>query len=389
MEQMKILVACDSFKGSLTSAEAGASVRRALERVAPGAHVHVLCVGDGGEGTLASLSRSSAYDMVWVDTVDAVHRPCRACYGLSADGASAVVELASSVGLARLASPAPMTSSTYGAGLMVADAVRRGARHVCVTLGGSASTDGGMGLLAALGYRFYDVRRRELRPSGAALGAVARIGCDSVMPGLDRVRFTGACDVVNPAVGPGGAAAVFAPQKGATARMADELERGMVNYIGVLAAAFGRDAGSEPRAGAAGATGAALMAVLRADMISGADMTLQACGFEGMLDGASLVITGEGRADRQSLMGKITGRVLELSRRRGVPVMLLGGCVDDVDQLVGAGFAGVYAVSPPALPLRCAMIEAVADHNIYRAVCGAAGLISACASYKPKNLFIE
>lgn len=364
---MKVIIASDSFKGSLTSSEAGEAISRGLKYADKTINTHVINIGDGGDGTLSSLtSGRSSYDMINVRTVNAVGDPIISRYGISTSGDTAIIELASACGIAQLKKPCPMTASTLGTGIMVADAIRRGTKTIYVALGGSASTDGGMGLLTALGYHFYDSKGNLLKPMGLSMLQVARINGSNVTPNLSDVKFIGACDVTNASLGHQGAAIVFGPQKGATPQQVAMLEKGMKNYLNVLENFFGHQIQDIPRTGAAGATGAALKA-LGAKLISGAELCIETTGIERLLANADLLVTAEGQADAQSLMGKITGILLQKAHLHNVPTWIIAARVKDRQQLLEAGFKRVIEVVPPTINKKFSMIPSVAKHYLTKA----------------------
>ncbi|WP_131763535.1 glycerate kinase, partial [Actinomadura fibrosa] len=253
---MRVVVAPDSFKGSLSAADVCAAAEAGVRRAVPAAEVVAVPMADGGEGTLDCFLAARGGEEVEVAAADPLGRPVKARYALSGDGRSAVVELAAASGLPLVEDvPAdPLGASTAGTGELIADAVRRGARDVLVCIGGSASTDGGAGLLGALGVRFLDAAGNDLPPGGAALARLARID-DSGLPAEVRAtRFRVACDVTNPLVGPSGAAAVFGPQKGASPDQVRELDAALTVFADVLAARGGVRVHDLPGAGAAGGT---------------------------------------------------------------------------------------------------------------------------------------
>ncbi|MCQ0013337.1 glycerate kinase family protein [Actinomadura madurae] len=269
---MRVVVAPDSFKGSLSAAAVCAAVEEGVRRAAPAAEVVAVPMADGGEGTLDCFLSARAGEAVEVAATDPLGRPVKARYALSGDGTSAVVELAAASGLPLVEDvpPDPMSAATTGTGELIADAVRRGARDVLVCIGGSASTDGGAGLLRALGVRFLDAAGEELPPGGAALARLASVD-DSGLPREVRdARFRVACDVTNPLVGPDGAAAVFGPQKGASPGQVAELDAALTVFADVLAEHGGVRVHDLPGAGAAGGTCGGLVAVLGAEPSGGA-----------------------------------------------------------------------------------------------------------------------
>lgn len=351
---MKVVVAMDSFKGSLTSREANSA---AAEALAGKAEVSALTMSDGGEGLLDAVADATGARMETAAVHDLMMRRRTARYAVTADG-TVVVEVAEAVGLTLVKQEErnPMRATSYGVGELIAAAVRRGGRRFVVGLGGSGTSDAGIGMLRALVDSFG-----KRMPSGTVDGGIDNVLADSPLAGCS---FTIATDVRNPLLGADGAAAVFAPQKGATPEMVEQLEERARRFAGFSARHYGRDFSAEPGAGAAGGLGYAFLQYLGARRESGADLMLRFARFDAMLSGVGLVITGEGSADRQTLMGKMPARVLEAARRRGVPVWLLAGRVADREELLQAGFSRVGQVTPPDMPLAEAMRKDVARENI-------------------------
>ncbi|QKW36537.1 glycerate kinase [Actinomadura sp. NAK00032] len=345
---MRIVVAPDSFKGSLSAAEVCAAVAAGARRAVPDAEVAAVPMADGGEGTLDCFLAARGGDAVEVAATDPLGRPVKARYALSGDGRSAVVELAAASGLPLVEDvpPDPLNAATGGTGELIADAVRRGAREVLVCVGGSASTDGGTGLLRALGVRFLDAAGAELPPGGAALARLAAIDDSGLPDAVRATRFQVACDVTNPLVGPAGAAAVFGPQKGASAAQVAELDAALTVFADVLAARGGPRVHDLPGAGAAGGTCGGLAGVLGAEPAAGAALVAAAVGLPAALAGADLVITGEGRVDGQSAGGKVVSAVAALARESGVPCLALaGGVAGPLDELHALGLTAAFSLA--------------------------------------------
>ncbi|NVI86749.1 glycerate kinase [Actinomadura sp. BRA 177] len=345
---MRVVVAPDSFKGSLSAAEVCAAVEAGVRRAVPHAEVAAVPMADGGEGTLDCFLRARGGDAVEVAATDPLGRPVKARYALSGDGRSAVVELAAASGLPLVEDvpPDPMNAATTGTGELIADAVRRGARDVLVCIGGSASTDGGTGLLRALGVRFLDAAGNELPPGGAALARLASIDDSGVPDAVRAARFRVACDVTNPLAGPDGAAAVFGPQKGASPGQVAELDAALTVFADVLAARGGVRVHDLPGAGAAGGTCGGLVGVLGAEPSGGALLVAEAVGLPAALTGADLVITGEGRVDGQSAGGKVVSAVATLARGHSVPcVALAGGVAGPLDELHALGLTAAFSLA--------------------------------------------
>lgn len=344
MKMMKVVFAIDSFKGCLTSAEANRAAAEGILSACPEAEIVQVPVSDGGEGFLEAFHAAIGGEMTEVVVRDPLMRPVTAKYLLQ--GETAVIEIAQAGGLTLLTNEErnPMVATSYGTGQLVADAVKSGASHVIVGLGGSATSDAGIGMLHAL------------------IDAFARGGQWDDIQELKRVRFTIASDVKNPLYGEHGAAHVFAPQKGATPEMVARLDERARKFAEVSATHFGYDRSQMPGAGAAGGLGYAFLEYLGAACESGIQLLLNTINFREMVKDADLIITGEGAADRQTLMGKLPMGIL--GQASGVPVALIAGRIDDKDQLLSAGFRHVESINPPDLPLAEAMRREVAVCNI-------------------------
>lgn len=366
MELRKIVVAPDSFKGSLTAGEVADGCIRAIRRVVPGCECVRLPVADGGEGTVDALASTGGFDYMECRVTGPLGETVLARYALSSDGETAVMEMAQAAGLTLLPEKCrnPLLTTSYGVGEMMLDAIGRGCKKICMGLGGSATNDGGMGMLSALGYRFLDKDGDLLKGTGADLEKVADIDCSSVDNRIKDIEFIAACDVDNPFYGKNGAAFVFAPQKGASEEMVQRLDKGLRNFANVIESLFGIDLGDVAGSGAAGGLGGAFCAFLKAKMMPGIEMVLDAVKFDDCLKNADLVITGEGSIDRQSLMGKVLSGLLEKGKKHGVPVLALGGCLKDEDVIDNAGFCGVFSIMQRVMTLEEAMKPENARHNL-------------------------
>ncbi len=342
---VKVLVAPDKFKGCLTAAEVAASVGRGLLDARPDLELVKLPVADGGDGTVAAAV-SAGYARIVTEAVGPTGEPVEAEYALA--GPRAVVELAAVVGLDRLPGRRldPLGASTFGLGQVIADAIRRGATEVVLGLGGSASTDGGAGMVQALGARLRDAAGGDLPPGGGALADLATLDLTPLRAALGKTAFVVASDVDHPLLGPNGAAAVFGPQKGADAADIAVLERGLARWASVVAETTGEDHANDPGAGAAGGTGFAALALLGGTIRPGIELILELVDFRGRLAGADLVITGEGSLDQQSLAGKAPVGVARAAAEHGIPVVAVAGrSLLTEDDLAGAGLAAAYPLS--------------------------------------------
>lgn len=345
---MKVIAAFDSFKGCLSASDACRAAAEGL--LSAGAEVVCLPLSDGGEGMVECLCDALNLKRIEVEVHGPLMEPVRACYGISADGTTAYMEMASASGLTLVPKEKrnPMLTTTYGVGEMVWDAVCRGCQTVVMGIGGSATCDGGSGMVEAL-----------RRYAGKDLDAVKGI------------RVVVASDVANPLYGADGAACIFAPQKGATAKQVEELDLRLRNFARETEeAGFAVPSLAEcPGAGAAGGLGYALMAYLKAEMRSGIGLVLDLIGFDAHLGHADLVITGEGHSDAQTLMGKVPMGVLQRAQAKGVPVWLLSGGIDDREALLNAGFQRVASVNEgDERPLEVLMQREVAMQNIRNAL---------------------
>ena len=369
-ENRKVVVACDSFKGSLTAAEASSAVASGVLATVNDVQTVCVPVADGGEGTVEMIAGALGGRYVTVRVTGPLGRPADARYAVVRPHGqtveSAVIELAQASGLPLL-SPSerdPLTATTRGTGELIADAYSRGCRSFIIGLGGSATNDGGTGLLRALGVRFLDSEGNELPEGGAPLARLSSIDTSSAREEIMRCRFTVLCDVDNPLTGSCGASAIFGPQKGASESDVALLDRALARYGECLRDITGKDIASMPGAGAAGGTAAAFMAFFNAEMVPGITTALRLTGFDSIVSDASLIITGEGHIDAQTLSGKAPYGVLEAGRRKGVPVVALAGGVADRDRLMSAGFADVVCIVPPVMPLAEAMKKTAAERNL-------------------------
>ena len=325
----KILIAPDSFKGSLTALQAATCIERGLRNVLPGTDIEKVPMADGGGGTQQAIVDATGGRRVSCRSRDPLGRPIRTSFGISGDGRTAIIEMAAASGLVLLKSKErnPMLTSTGGTGDLIRRALDRGVRKILIGIGGSATNDGGTGMARALGVRFLDAQGRELAAGGGALRELDRIDMSGLDPRLKRVTIEVACDVKNPLFGPHGAARVYGPQKGATPAMVRDLDAGLKQLARVVRRDLGIDVSRVPGAGAAGGLGAGLLAFLGATLRRGVDMVIEAVHLESRLRNCDLVITGEGRMDGQTAYGKTVSGVARLAGKRGIPVIAICGCI--------------------------------------------------------------
>lgn len=367
----KIVLAFDSFKGSLTSLQAAAAARQAILAEAPGCEVVTVPVADGGEGTAEAVAAAfpGQTSLVEVEAASPLGAPVTASYRVLS-GHVAVVDIASASGLTLLKPQErdPMAASSRGTGQLIAHAMANGCREIIIGLGGSATCDAATGILSALGYEFFDRDGAPVEPSGAALARVARISDAGADPLLKKCRFTLACDVSSPLLGPRGAARVYAPQKGATPAQVEELEAAMGNFAAALERKFGLDITQIPGAGAAGGAAGTLRAALGAKIVPGIKLVLDMARFDQIIAGTQLIITGEGSIDSQTGMGKAVSGVVARATRAGVPVVALGGSVSGYDQLLNLGAKAVLSIQRGPVSLEQAMLPSAAQAGVRYAV---------------------
>jgi glycerate kinase len=340
-----VLVAPDKFKGSLTAEQVADAVTLGIGDVRPEREVRVIPVADGGDGTVAA-ALAAGFERIEVVAHGPTDQPLTAIIAVR-DGV-AVLETAAACGLVRLPDGrlAPLTATSFGAGELVRGALDAGCHTIVLGVGGSASTDGGAGLLQALGAGVFDANGRALAHGGGALAEVAVVDLSTVDERMAGVEVVLACDVDNPLLGPTGAATTFGPQKGADGQQVEQLEQGLAQWAKVLAAAGGRDVATMPGAGAAGGIGFGALAGLGAHRRSGIELLLELVGFAEQLDGAELVITGEGSLDEQTLHGKAPAGVADAALRWGIPVVAIAGrCLLSSARLNEAGIAAAYPLT--------------------------------------------
>ena len=357
---MKVVIAIDSFKGSISSLEAGEAAAVGVKRACPGAECVVRPLADGGEGTVDALVAGMDGTLCEIAVTGPMGEPASAKYGMLPGGV-AVMEMAQASGITLVPRDRrdPRVATTRGVGEMILDAASRGATRFIIGIGGSATNDGGAGMLQALGWRLLDDSGRDLPPGGAALSRLAQI----VPPGaetLSGISLRIACDVTNPLCGDNGASAVYGPQKGATPEIVRELDASLAHFASV--------AGGEPDfpgAGAAGGLGYAFKTFLGAELVPGVDLILGETRLEDAVRGADVVITGEGRLDGQTAMGKAPIGVARLAKRHGAKVVAFAGCLGDgVEALNGAGIDAYFPILRKVVTLDDALDRRIAAANL-------------------------
>ena len=360
---VRILVAPDSFKGSIEAAQFCAIAERVFRDGIPGCEVVGLPMADGGEGTAEALVRGTGGQMLTAEARGPMGEPVQAAWGLLGDGSTAVVEVAQASGLplVPMARRNPLLASSYGSGELMLAAIDKGARHIILGLGGSATNDGGMGALQALGMRFYDGEGGLVPPVAEALIRIVSVERGDAAGRLAGVRITIASDVINPLLGDCGATAVYGPQKGADAAGLAQLEQGLSHYADITAAAVGRDRRDDAGAGAAGGLGFGFLSYAEASLRSGFEVVAETYRLQQRLvDGPwHLLVTGEGQVDSQSVQGKLVGRIAEMAALQAIPVLVICGAVSgDLDTLYRGGVTSVASIVPGPMGVDEAMRDA-------------------------------
>lgn len=359
----KIVIAPDSFKGTMTSIEICGYIEDIIKKYLPDTKVVKIPIADGGEGTVDAYLSGIGGTRRKKTVTGPMGTPVEAEYGILPDGETAVVEMAAASGLPLVEQEkSPMDATTFGTGELIADAVENGCTKIILGIGGSATNDGGIGALAALGVRFLDETGREVTPDGKGLARIASIDKTGLSEKIRQVKLTIACDVKNPLAGKNGAAHIFGPQKGATPEMVEALDAGLLHYNSILTKLTGIDRKDESGMGAAGGLGLSLKTFLDARMEPGIDLILDTAAFDEKIEGADLVITGEGKIDGQSKQGKVPVGVAWRAREKKVPVVALVGDVGaGYEDLYGEGITAIFSTNKAAIPYEEARKTSVED----------------------------
>ena len=326
---MKVVVAIDSLKGSLSSIEAGNAIRDGVKRACTDAEVVVRPLADGGEGTTQTLVSGLGGKIKKITVTGPQGTSVDAEYGIIEETKTAIMEMASAAGITLVAPEErnPLNTTTFGVGEMIADAVKIGCRDFIIGIGGSATNDGGMGMLSALGFGFFDKDDNNVEVFGRGLEKVARISTDNVMPELKECRFSIACDVTNPLCGENGCSSVYGPQKGATPEIVEKMDGWLQSYAELAKNIFEKADPQFPGAGAAGGLGFAFLTFLNGELEPGVDLILEKTKLREYIKDADIVVTGEGRLDAQTAMGKAPIGVAKLAKKYGKMVIAFAGCV--------------------------------------------------------------
>ncbi|TVY07977.1 glycerate kinase [Paenibacillus cremeus] len=358
---MKVVIAPDSFKGSLSAKEVAEAVEKGFLKVSKDLRITKVPMADGGEGTVESLVDATGGTIIRVRVKDPILRETEAFYGILGDGETAVIEMAAASGLPLLSPEErnPLVTTTYGTGQLILSAIEMGCKTIILGLGGSATNDGGSGMARALGVKFMDAEGQEIEFGGGSLDRLATIDCSAMHHGVNTVKFIVACDVDNPLCGEKGASKVFGPQKGATKEMVETLDQNLMHYGKLLEAYLQKEIVQFPGAGAAGGLGAGVLAFLKAELKRGIEIVIEATQLEEALKDADLVVTGEGMIDFQTAFGKTPQGVASLAQKYNIPVIVVAGAIGrDAHTLYDQGIDTIFSIVDKPMPLDDAIEQA-------------------------------
>jgi glycerate kinase len=359
---MKIVIAPDSFKGSLSAFEVAKSIQKGILNVDESIETVIIPMADGGEGTVQSLIDASCGEIVELMVHDPLFREINSFYGIMGDGVTAVIEMAAASGLPLLTSAErnPLKTTTYGTGELIKDALNRGCQKFIIGLGGSATNDGGCGMAQALGVKFLDENENEIGFGGGELHKIKTIDISGIENRIKSAEFLAACDVDNPLCGENGASAVFAPQKGASSEDVLTLDKGLKHFAEIVKYQLFTDIKNVPGAGAAGGLGAGAMIFLKARLERGIEIVARETKLSEKMEGADLVITGEGKIDSQTAFGKTPFGVAQIAKEKNIPVIAIAGSLGEgYATLLEKGFDEIFSITSETVSLQQAMENAV------------------------------
>ncbi len=363
---MKTVIAIDSFKGSLSTYEVGSAAKEGVLRVFPTSDITIFPLADGGEGTSDIIIEKNSGKRKKVSVLNPLGKKIVAEYGIIPHNNKAVIEMAAAAGITLISENErnPMKTTTYGVGQMIADAIKNGCRSFLICIGGSATNDAGTGMLSALGFEFLDERGDKIPFGAAGLGKIKTIKTENALPELKDCDFTVACDVENPLCGEKGCSAIYGPQKGATSEMVAEMDAFMHHFDNITKTVNKAADGRYPGCGAAGGLGYAFLYYLNATLKSGIKIVLEEIGLEEEIKNADIVITGEGRLDGQTAMGKAPIGVAQIAKKYNKPVIAIaGGVTDDANACNNNGIDSFFSITPMPCSLSSAMEKATAKKN--------------------------
>ncbi|MGG0459832.1 glycerate kinase [Priestia aryabhattai] len=373
---MKIVIAPDSFKESLTALRVCEAVEKGIKTHFPNAEISKVPMADGGEGTVQSLVDATDGEVIQARVAGPLGKEVEAFYGILGDGKTAVIEMAAASGLHHVPVDKrnPLITTTRGTGELILKALDHKVKHIIIGIGGSATNDGGAGMAKALGAKLLDAKGAEIKEGGGSLGQLTSIDLTNLDSRLAEVKVEVACDVDNPLTGETGASAVFGPQKGATPDMVKQLDRNLAHYAAIVGKEMGIHIQRVPGAGAAGGLGGGLLAFLSAELKPGVDIVIEATQLESYIKNADLVITGEGRIDGQTIYGKTPIGVAKTAKKHSVPVIAIAGSIGVGSEAVYEhGISALFSVVPGAVTLQEALEKA--DENIERTAENVASVI--------------
>ncbi|HHW57660.1 MAG TPA: glycerate kinase [Clostridia bacterium] len=357
---MKILIAPDKFKESLSALKVADSIEKGILKIFPKAIIEKVPLADGGEGTVESLVNATGGKIIKTKAKDPLGRDIESFYGILGDGKTAVIEMAAASGLYLLKDYErnPMITTTYGTGQLIKDALDRGCRKFIIAIGGSATNDGGAGMAMALGVKFYDKYGREIGLGGGELSKIYSIDTSNLDDRLKECEFVVACDITNPLIGENGASRVYGPQKGATKEMVEVLDKSLEHYGKLLEKYFHKKIIDVPGSGAAGGLGAGLMAFLNAQLKSGIEITMETLKLEEKIKEADIVISGEGKIDSQTAFGKTISGIAKLCKKHNKPLIAIAGTVEDIENLYEIGVSSIFSIVEKPMSLEDAIKNA-------------------------------
>ncbi|MBC8768523.1 glycerate kinase [Arenibacter sp. BSSL-BM3] len=358
---MNIVIAPDSFKECLSAMEVAANIAIGVRKVMPAAIIHEIPISDGGEGVLEAIMAGAGGTRVSVSVLDPLKRQIKAEYGILNDNKTAVIEMAKASGLELLkeVEKNPLTTSTYGTGQLIKDALEKGCNKIIVGIGGSATNDGGAGMIRALGAKFLNDKGKEINEGGGSLNELHTIDLSNFDNKIQHCEVVVACDVSNPLTGINGASMVYGGQKGGNKEDLKLLDRNLAHYAKIIKTTVGFDISDTPGAGAAGGTGAGLMAFLGGSLVNGIGLILETLKIEEYIKQADVVFTGEGKIDEQTLHGKTISGIAKMAKKHNVPVIVITGKIgDNIDGIYNIGVSAVYSIVNQPMELKEAIRQA-------------------------------
>lgn len=360
---MKVVIATDSFKGSLSTIQAGNAISEGIKRAYADAQIHIRPIADGGEGTVEAMSTVSGSKLQKVNVLGPLEKIVEAQYVIIEE--TAVIEMSAAAGITLLNKKElnPLNTTSYGVGEIICDAIKKGCRNFIIGIGGSATNDGGTGMLKALGFKLTDESGKEIPNGAKGLESLHKIKTDNVMKELKECSFRIACDVTNPLCGENGCSAVYGPQKGATPEMIKAMDKWMSGYAELTKTINPKADQNTPGAGAAGGMGFAFLSYLNGTLQPGIELIMEETRLEEYIISADIVITGEGRLDGQSVMGKVPVGVAKLAKKHNKPVIALAGCVTKDAKALNTNGIDAYF---PILQNICSLEEAMDTNNAYK-----------------------